>query len=124
MTREGDAASRSLSAALDDRDTSVVLAAERAFLAVLDGSCRTPIGGLARLENGTVYFRGIIVKPDGSEAHEVERQGPMAEVEKIGADAGGELARRGGAEPVAVAEAGGKAKGRWFGWHEVDRFRC
>jgi hydroxymethylbilane synthase len=95
-TRESDAASRSLLARLDDRATSIALAAERAFLAVLDGSCRTPIGGLANIENDTLHFRGIIVRPDGSEAHEVEGRGPVADAEKIGADAGNELARRGG----------------------------
>jgi hydroxymethylbilane synthase len=94
--RENDAASRSLSAGLDVREVSIALAAERAFLAVLDGSCRTPIGGLAKIENGTLFFSGIIVRPDGSEAHEVERQGLVADAEKIGADAGHELARRGG----------------------------
>jgi len=98
MARESDAISLSLSAAIDDRETSVALAAERAFLTVLDGSCRTPIGGLATLENDMIYFRGIIVKPDGSEAHVVERQGPVAEAESIGAEAAGELARRGGAD--------------------------
>ena len=43
---------------------------ERAFLAVLDGSCRTPIGGLAEIDGETLRFRGIIVKPDGSVAHD------------------------------------------------------
>lgn len=94
--RESDAPSRSLLARLDDRDTSIALAAERAYLAVLDGSCRTPIGGLANIDNDTLYFRGIIVRPDGGEAHEVERRGPVADAEKIGTDAGDELARRGG----------------------------
>ena len=98
VAREDDATSRSMSAAINDRETSVALATERAFLTVLDGSCRTPIGGLAKLENDMIYFRGIIVKPDGSEAHEVERQGPVAEAEMIGSEAGGELARRGGAD--------------------------
>lgn len=95
-TREGDGALTSLLGELDDYDTSAALATERAFLDVLDGSCRTPIGGLARLESGTVYFRGMIVRPDGSEAHEIERQGPVADAKMIGADAGHELARRGG----------------------------
>ena len=52
-TRADDAATRALVAVIDDADTATALAAERAFLAVLDGSCRTPIGGHARLSGGT-----------------------------------------------------------------------
>lgn len=95
-TRRDDDAVQSLAAKLDHGETSVALSAERAFLAVLDGSCRTPIGGLARLDGETLTFRGIIVKPDGSVAHEVERRGLGADAEVIGADAGAELAGRGG----------------------------
>jgi len=86
----------SLLARLDDRETSVRLTAERAFLAVLDGSCRTPIGGLAELDGAMLTFRGIIVRPDGSEALEVARQGPVADAVSLGTDAGAELVRRGG----------------------------
>ncbi len=85
-----------LLAAIDDRDTSIALAAERAFLRHLGGSCRTPIGGLARVAGGRVDFRGIIIKPDGSEAHEARREGPTAEAARIGGEAGQELAERGG----------------------------
>jgi hydroxymethylbilane synthase len=49
------------------RDTGIELAAERAFLAVLDGNCRTPIGGLARVSGATLAFRGIVLTPDGTE---------------------------------------------------------
>jgi hydroxymethylbilane synthase len=96
VTRADDAGSRALAAKIDDRDTSLAVAAERAFLTVLDGSCRTPIGALALLDGDALLFRGIIVKPDGSAAHEVERRGSAGDAERIGADAGDELARRGG----------------------------
>ncbi len=96
VTRTGDAASRTLATRIDDRDTSLAVAAERAFLEVLDGSCRTPIAALARIDGDRLRFRGIIVKPDGSAAHEVERNGAAGDGEKIGAEAGAELARRGG----------------------------
>ena len=95
-TRADDAAVLAALGQIDHRATSLALAAERAFLAVLDGSCRTPIGGLAEIEGGGLRFRGIIVKPDGSVAHEVERLGGVDEAEALGADAGDELARRGG----------------------------
>jgi hydroxymethylbilane synthase len=96
VAREDDADTRALLARLDHAETSVALAVERAFLTVLDGSCRTPIGGLARIEEDQVHFRGIIVKPDGSEAHTVERRGAISDAEVLGADAGAELAARGG----------------------------
>jgi hydroxymethylbilane synthase len=54
-------------AALNHRETAVCLAAERAFQAALDGSCRTPIGGLAHFDNGTLRFRGEVLSPDGRE---------------------------------------------------------
>lgn len=96
VARSDDRRTRGLLSAIDHRDTSIALAAERAFLGVLDGSCRTPIGGHARIADGGIIFNGIIIKPDGSEAHEVARRGSTAEAERIGADAGAELARRGG----------------------------
>jgi len=93
-TREDDAATRALVAQINDTDTATALAAERAFLAVLDGSCRTPIGGHATVTDGMVRFRGIIVKPDGSEAFEVLRNGRRGQAAQLGADAGGELKGR------------------------------
>ncbi len=100
--RADDRRTIDLIAAIDDRDTSTALAAERAFLARLDGSCRTPIGGLARVAGDRVDFRGIIVKPDGSAAHEVQREGPASEAVRIGGEAGQELAERGGPDFFAV----------------------
>ena len=96
VARTADASARRYLAAIDHRDTSFALAAERAYLAVLDGSCRTPIGGLARIDGGRLSFRGIIIKSDGSAAHETAREGLAADAERIGAEAGAELARRGG----------------------------
>ena len=97
-TRAGDDATRMLVAKINDADTATALAAERAFLAELDGSCRTPIGGHARVADGAVRFRGIIVRPDGSEAFEVLREGRRNDAAALGADAGRELKRRAGAD--------------------------
>ncbi len=83
-------------AAIGDADTTAALVAERAFLAVLDGSCRTPIAGHAVLSADRVDFRGVIVKPDGSEAHEAVRAGDRKDAEWLGADAGRELKSRAG----------------------------
>jgi hydroxymethylbilane synthase len=97
-TRDDDAATRALVAKIDDPDTATAVTAERAFLAVLDGSCRTPIGGHARVSNNVIRFRGLIVKPDGSAAFEVFREGAAAQATELGADAGRELKARGGAD--------------------------
>ena len=96
--RADDAATRALVAAIDDADTATAVAAERAFLAVLDGSCRTPIAGHARLADGTLRFRGMIAKTDGSEAVTVARQGARGGAAALGADAGRDLKARGGAD--------------------------
>jgi hydroxymethylbilane synthase len=97
-TRTDDSKTRALVEAIDDADTSAALAAERAFLAVLDGSCRTPIGGHANIEGGTLRFHGIIVKPDGSEAFEVLRAGRRENAAELGTDAGRELRDRASAD--------------------------
>jgi hydroxymethylbilane synthase len=102
VARVEDTDSRTLLAAIDDRDTAIALAAERAFLGRLDGSCRTPIGCLARVTGDVLTFAGIIVKPDGSAAHEVAREGVVGDAERLGADAGAELARRGGPDFFAT----------------------
>ncbi|MEL6595325.1 MAG: hydroxymethylbilane synthase [Pseudomonadota bacterium] len=75
--------------AIHDTETGQRLAAERAFLAALDGSCETPIGGLAELEGGTVKLRGEILRVDGSEAISDRGDAPIED----GADLGTELAR-------------------------------
>ena len=64
----------------------VALAAERAFLTALDGSCRTPIGGYATLDNGRVTLRGTVLRPDGSQAFDEEMYGDEADAAAIGTD--------------------------------------
>ena len=94
--RADDNRTRDLLAPINHVATATALAAERAFLAVLDGSCRTPIGGHATIAKGKLRFRGMIVKPDGSEAFETVREGKAADAEALGADAGAELKGRAG----------------------------
>jgi hydroxymethylbilane synthase len=65
--REGDARTAAAVETLDDAATSICLACERAFQAALDGSCRTPIAGLAKIEHGKVSFLGEVLAPDGVE---------------------------------------------------------
>ncbi|KZM50456.1 hydroxymethylbilane synthase [Labrenzia sp. OB1] len=87
-SRTDDDATRTMLAAIHDLDTQVRLDAERSFLAVLDGSCRTPIGGLATLRDGMLHFRGIVLRPDGSEAHVTSGSGAPARAVEIGISAG------------------------------------
>jgi hydroxymethylbilane synthase len=98
QTRADDAKAVALAAAINHADTAVALAAERAFLAALGGSCRTPIAGHARIDGESVTFRGLVAKPDGSDAIEVSRQGQRAEAAALGADAGHEIKTRAGAD--------------------------
>ncbi len=94
--RQGDTAAEAMLAPLNDEQTARCVAAERAFLATLDGSCRTPIAGLAEFDGTALRFRGQILTPDGAEAHETERDGPAADGEAMGRDAAEELLGRGG----------------------------
>jgi hydroxymethylbilane synthase len=93
-TRVDDAETLELVAALNDSDTAVAIAAERAFLAVLDGSCRTPIAGHATVDGDAMRFRGMILRPDGSDAFETERVGHCGDALALGEDAGRELKSR------------------------------
>ncbi len=63
--REDDARTKALIAMLDHAPTTIALACERAFQEALDGSCRSPIGGLAIVENDQLEFRGEVIAPDG-----------------------------------------------------------
>lgn len=82
--RAADAASLAVVAPILHRETGVALAAERAFLRVLEGSCRTPIGAHAQLAGGRLSLRGIVLRPDGSRVFEAAVEGAEAEAERLG----------------------------------------
>ncbi len=88
--RSDDARTAALLAPLNDTPTTQRLAAERAFLAALDGSCETPIAGLALIEGDQIWLRGEILRPDGSERLFEQGRAPIAD----GAALGRELAAR------------------------------
>ena len=94
--RAGDEQTAALIAPLDHPETAICVAAERAFLTRLEGSCRTPIAGHARLEGGTLRFRGQILSVDGSASHATERSGPPQSAIQLGDDAARELLDRAG----------------------------
>ena len=79
---------------LDDAAAAAAAAAERALLAGLDGSCRTPVAALALLDGDRLTLRSAIVRPDGSELLETSREGGRAEAAQLGADAAAELRGR------------------------------
>jgi hydroxymethylbilane synthase len=94
--RTADARVAGLLAAIHDRDTGLRLAAERAFLARLDGSCETPIAGLAMLSGDDLWLRGEILRPDGSASLAGERRGPVADGAALGIALADELLTRAG----------------------------
>jgi hydroxymethylbilane synthase len=103
--REGDEEMRRLLAALDDPATDRAVACERALLAALDGSCRTPIAAFARADGGRFVLDALIAEPDGSAIFRVRREGHAGDDEALGADAGGELRGRAGADFFARLDA-------------------
>ena len=94
--RANDAATASLLEPLDDAATALCVTAERAMLAALDGTCRTPIGGLATLDGGRLSLDGLLVWPDGSGLQRHSQAGDSTDAAAIGSEVGAELRRRAG----------------------------
>lgn len=101
--RAEDSATTALVAAINHQPSALCVETERAFLGRLDGSCRTPIAGLAVLDAGTVHFRGLILTPDGGEAHATERRGAPQEAVKLAIDAAEELLAKAGPDFLRTA---------------------
>jgi hydroxymethylbilane synthase len=87
-SRAGDDHAAKLLAAIHHIRTGQALACERAFLAALDGSCRTPIAGHAVIDGNRLSFTGLILSPDGRQSHEVASEGRAEDAEMIGHSAG------------------------------------
>ena len=100
--RNDDTQTLELLSSIHDLDTAYQVDAERALLAALDGSCRTPIAALAELTGDSgLRLRGLVASPDGSVSHTVFREGSVSEAAALGRDAGEEL--RGLAGPAIFA---------------------
>ncbi len=83
--RDGDQATHDILAPILCKPTGTALAAERAFLTVLDGSCKTPIAGHARiLGDGRITFRGMVLRSDGTEVFEDAAEGQVGDAASIG----------------------------------------
>jgi hydroxymethylbilane synthase len=103
--RAADERTAEMVAPLDHAETHRALLAERAFLAVLDGSCRTPIAAYAEPRGDAFRFHGMILTPDGARMHETEIHIPQTDAVEAASDAARAL----------VAEAGPEFFAGWAG---------
>jgi hydroxymethylbilane synthase len=87
---------------LDCSATAAALACERAFLKILDGSCRTPIAGLAKVSGGDLAFRGLVLSEDGARTVEGTIGGAATDAERLGAEAGRDVRARTPADLLAA----------------------
>ncbi len=92
-----DEATNTALAAITCRETGLAVTAERAFLSALDGSCRTPIAGLARVEGQSLRLQGMVLTTDGADAAELDERisltsgQELAQAEELGAACGARL---------------------------------
>lgn len=96
--RAEDRGMRELLAPLDHAETRVAVAAERGFMARLEGGCTVPLAGHATLSGGQVHLRGLVGRPDGTRVVRGERRGAPDDAERMGRDLAEELLARGGEE--------------------------
>lgn len=95
--RDDDGPVQDIVRALNHGPTMIRVSSERSLLDALDGSCRTPVGGLAEFkDDGSLRLRALVAKADGSAVYETERTGPSSDGDAMGRDAGEELKRRAG----------------------------
>ena len=94
--RQADHDTHAMLQAIHHGPTGQRLAAERAFLAALDGSCETPIAGLAELDGATIRLRGEVLRPDGSESITADRTAPISDAAALGTDMARDLLEQAG----------------------------
>ncbi|CAE8656373.1 unnamed protein product, partial [Polarella glacialis] len=82
--------------ALNHENTFQAVTCERAFLAALDGNCKTPIAGQAKVEDGKIRFRGLVSSPDGKQMFRIERDGDASDAVALGRGAGQEVRKEAG----------------------------
>tara|TARA_B110001452_G_scaffold146458_1_gene121758 strand:+ start:1 stop:1161 length:1161 start_codon:yes stop_codon:yes gene_type:complete len=99
--REDDEKMSRYIGALNHAPTKTAVDCERAFLAALDGNCRTPIAGQAKIVDGKLVFEGLIAKVDGTVVMRASRTGELADAVKMGTEAGEELKAKVGGDALA-----------------------
>jgi hydroxymethylbilane synthase len=102
--RDGDEITTPIVAALNDEKTAWAVAAERAFLARLEGSCRTPIAGHGVVDGREIHFRGQLLSPDGLQCFDVSRRGKVEEAREVGHSAADEILSK--ADPAILVRSG------------------
>lgn len=103
--RAGDERTARFISPLHDAPTAIAVAAERAFLARLEGSCRTPIAGLAELDGPQLTFRGELLSVDGRVSYKVEKRGPPQRAVVLGEEAAEVILAK--ADPDVIARMNG-----------------
>jgi hydroxymethylbilane synthase len=103
--RSDDAQALKYLDALNHVPTKLAVDCERSFLATLDGNCRTPIAGQAKIVDGQLLFRGLISKPDGSDMIRVSLSGNVEDAVALGKQAGEEIKRIAGDKFKEYGEA-------------------
>jgi len=94
--RENDVRIATMLEAINNSTTGLLLSAERAFLEALDGSCETPIAGLAELKDGDLRFRGEILKTDGTEVYSDEQVASTEDASLMGIEMAHKLLNKAG----------------------------
>jgi len=97
-TRADDAEVLRIVASIDDRDSRLATAAERAFLRRLGGGCRIPVAALATIKNGELRLDGLVVDPQGRQAFRGEMTGAPADAESLGERLAASLLSEGASE--------------------------
>lgn len=103
-TRSSDARVQKIVATIDEPVSAAALAAERAVVVRLGGGCQMPIGAYAAVSGDTLAVTAIVVSVDGARAARADAHGPLADAERIGAEAADILLSRGAAEILADVE--------------------
>jgi porphobilinogen deaminase len=99
--RADDQAVGELTRSLNHAASAVAVAAERAFLARLQGGCQVPIAGFAQVENQEVVMQGLVANLDGSQVVRGQGRAPQAEAGAMGRAVAEEVLDRGGREILA-----------------------
>jgi len=94
--KQENAAIANMVSHIDHAESHVAVSCERAFMAALEGSCRTPIAGYATVDRGEIVFRGEALTLDGRQVFTASRRGAIADAARLGRDAGEEVKAKGG----------------------------
>jgi len=109
-SRSNDAATRDRLASLDHLPTRLAVTAERGLLAALEGSCKVPIAGYARLSNGSILLKGLVANLSGSVVITGEMTGTPEKARELGIALGEDLVQRGAGDILAEINQNGPSR--------------